>query len=283
MSKIVNTKDTELLITYAWSSKNHGISGHTFEVIDYFFLLNTHFNCKILIPEIIPFFEAIQDKYNLTPDQFTLIQSKTIQVDKPVFVACNNVLFVDGAWKNIQNLKLSYNKMFLFACGDKSINDINDENIKVLADHRIYGSLGINYNKKINFSIYKQHCKTSNIVMMYGTENCRMISEELINKYDNMLLIANDGFYDVEYLRPPVKNLFDKFGTYVYTPVPRKFDCSSRFIAECKFYNKEVIYEINYIEEDRGLYWRKHDVENDFDKVVLKENDAIINILKEVI
>jgi hypothetical protein len=37
-----------------------------------------------------------------------------------------------------------------------------------------------------------------------------------------------------------------------------EFDCSPRFVAECEFYNKEVIYEIDY--HDKGLAARLYDM-----------------------
>ena len=83
---------------------------------------------------------------------------------------------------------------------------------------------------------------------------------------------------------PPVDNLFDKFSTYIYTPVPRKWDCSPRFIAECKYYGKEVIYHnIDYWDVDLGLYWRKHDIDNEFDSLFLRDADEIIPILQGLI
>lgn len=39
----------------------------------------------------------------------------------------------------------------------------------------------------------------------------------------------------------PVSNIFDRFDTYIYTPTPKSWDCSSRFIPECKFYKKDVL------------------------------------------
>ena len=85
----------------------------------------------------------------------------------------------------------------------------------------------------------------------------------------------------------PVANIFSKFDTYIYTPTRSdlKFDCSPRFIAECKFYNKDVIYhdiDDDYLEEDTGLKWRRYDVENDFDSICLKRNDHIVDVVRSL-
>jgi hypothetical protein len=68
---------------------------------------------------------------------------------------------------------------------------------------------------------------------------------------------------------------------FYYTKVNKKFDCSPRFIAECEYYNKEVVYLIDYLEEDKGLFWRKYDIENNFKSIFLNENDEIIKIIKD--
>lgn len=39
----------------------------------------------------------------------------------------------------------------------------------------------------------------------------------------------------------PLDNIFNEFDTYIYTPTSKNWDCSSRLIPECKFFNKEVI------------------------------------------
>ena len=38
----------------------------------------------------------------------------------------------------------------------------------------------------------------------------------------------------------PLKDIFSLFDTYIYTPTPKSWDCSSRFIPECKFYKKAI-------------------------------------------
>lgn len=285
--KILHLKDIDILLTYSWCSKNHGICGHIFEVIDYYFVLKNHFKTKILIPEIINgFWDVIMDKYEFSEFELKDLKENIIFNQKPLFLSVNNIIFTDGSLTNIKNIKMSYKKRFLFACGDKSIQYNDDKNTFILQDPRVYNKVklnGIDYKKKINFKIYKKTCKQSESYMMYGTENCRLIDNEIIEKYKDkdLKIIANEGFYDFKIIKLPLKNLFDQFGTYIYTPVPRKFDCSSRLIPECKFYNKKVIYEIDYINEDLGLFYRVKDTQEDFYGLFLNENDDIISILKE--
>jgi hypothetical protein len=82
----------------------------------------------------------------------------------------------------------------------------------------------------------------------------------------------------------PVENIFEKFDTYIYTPTKGSFDCSPRFIAECKYYNKNIIYhdiDENYLNVDTGLKFRKYDIDNNFKSLLLNENDEIVSILKK--
>ena len=64
------------------------------------------------------------------------------------------------------------------------------------------------------------------------------------------------------------------------------FDCSPRLIAECKHYEKNVIYhniDEQLLKVDLGLKYRRHDIENDFDSIKLKPDDKIVSILHEIL
>jgi hypothetical protein len=36
----------DLWLSYTWSSNNHGICGHTYEIIDYYYILKNHFKLE---------------------------------------------------------------------------------------------------------------------------------------------------------------------------------------------------------------------------------------------
>lgn len=297
MSKILQLdKSYDLYISYSWGTVNHGICGHTFEVIEYFLLLKNHMKVGILLCEDITwetFEAAIIDKYNITQDELLHIKENTIFKNRPMVVTGNNILFTDGGVVNLSRVKLYFNNVLMFACGNKEIKDNDKENVYILQDDRVYEPVklnGINYKKKILFSRFKALSKEEDVIMLYGTKNCRGIKddtyEQLLEKYEKPFIVLGDTntLPDVNRMTSlslPVKNLFEKFSTYVYTPVARHFDCSPRFIAECKFYKKEVIYyDIDYWEEDLGLKWRKQDIDTDFSALHLTDNDDIINIIK---
>jgi hypothetical protein len=81
-------------------------------------------------------------------------------------------------------------------------------------------------------------------------------------------------------MEAPIKDFFNSFDTYIYTPVQRKFDCSPRLVTECFLHNKKVIMNLDY--DDLGLQTRYNDCVENLESLNLKENDDIIQIIEEV-
>jgi len=295
MSRIVNLKNYDLVITYSWHTNDQGICGHTFEVIEYFWILKDYFNVCILMAEnttIDDFIVAIKSKYNFTEDEIKIITNKIEFHYKPLLLMCNNILFTDGAYERIKLSNIYYKKMFLFSCGYMPIT--SDKNIYILQDHRIYKKAKVNsieYVKKILFSRFKEVNTHKNQTLIYATKNCRKLSVKyyqnlLNNTNDNYIVITNEEnkltFTSprITQIMMPVKDIFEHFNKYLYTPIDRQFDCSPRFIAECKYYNIEVQYDITYT--DKGLEARQSDLE-DLSKISLTKNDNIIKIISDII
>lgn len=298
MPKITQLDPTyNLWLTYSWSNNNHGICGHTFEVIDYYHILKDNFKTGILLAEDIDWktFEAsIRSKYNFSEIEIEDIKANTVFAKRPTLVKGSNIIFTDGGIVNNADKTLLFDNVFYLACGNKEIKDNNNEKVWILQDDRVYDPVnvnGINYKKKILFSRLKPIEQSKDAVLVYATKNCRNISnyDDLRQYGDNILVITNEENKPAElegftFVTPPVDNLFEQFTTYVYTPVTRKWDCSPRFIAECKHYGKNVLFHnIDYWDEDKGLYWRNWDIENDYDSLDLHYSDDIVNILKGII
>ncbi len=289
---ILNFRKTELIISYTWGDNNHGICGHTFEVIDYFWILKDYFDVKILLCEDITyniFKSAIENKYDFSTEEVNLIMNNTVFENRPYMIVCKNILFTDGDLSAINYMKIIFDKCFIFACGEKEIKNNQNPKIFVLQDHRIYETVitnSIEYVKKILFSRLKSINKHKNKTLLYGTKNCRKLDKDfykyLESKYsDDFILLVNEPIRisnRFQLLPMPVANLFEQFNKYIYTPVSKHFDCSPRFIAECKYYNIEVVYEIDY--KDIGLEVRREDLKH-IESISLNSNDEIIQILKE--
>jgi len=287
----------DIWLSYTWSNNNHGICGHTFEVIDYFYILKNHFKVGILLCEDIDWLtlqHAIESKYSFTSEEIQEIKRATIFANRPKVVKANSILFTDGGVVNMEDVVLLCNYVFYFACGNKEVKDNAKPNTYILQDDRVYEPVklnGINYKKRILFDKLKPIGQSKDRVLVYATKNCRDLdSYDDLRQYGNdILAITNaenkpEDIPGFEFVLPPVTNLFEQFQTYVYTPIKRKWDCSPRFIAECKYYNKEVVYHnIDYWETDLGLLWRKWDIDNDFESLFLTDSDDIIPILDRIL
>lgn len=292
--KILN--DAELYLTYSWNEYvNHGICGHTFEVIDYYLLLKKFFKVKILLAELSPeILKTALTKYDLTNEEILEVLDNTEFISKDIkLIKTTKILFTDGGFNCIKNLNIIADRIFIFACGTRSLQENTSNKYTILQDFRVYGETtynSIHYVKKILFNKLKKINTSIDRPMIYVTENCRYMSEEDIKKFiedtkiNKLLIVANKNEYNIEnieVLNPPVLNIFEQFSTYYYTPIARHFDCSPRFIAECKYYDKEVIYyNIDYLEDDLGLFYRFLDINTNFKSLFLTEEDEIINIIK---
>jgi hypothetical protein len=298
MSKIIRLDPSyDLWLTYSWSNTNHGICGHTFEVVDYYYILKDNFKTGILLAEDInweTFEQSIRSKYSFSEEEIADIKSNTVFANKPTLVQGKNILITDGGVINMQSVTLLFDNIFYFACGNKEIKDNDKDNVWVLQDYRVYEPVqrnGIDYKKRILFDKMRTIGPSADQVLVYATKNCRDITDySTFESYGKPVLVITNienkpkdrkGF---TFVTPPVENLFEQFSTYIYTPVKRKWDCSPRFIAECKYYGKEVVFHnIDYWDEDHGLRVRQWDIENDFDSLYLRSCDDIVNILKGII
>lgn len=297
MSKIAQLDPSyDLWLTYSWSSVNHGICGHTYEVIDYFYILKNYFKVGILLCEDTDwdtFEKSIRSKYAFTEEEILEYKNNTVLLNRPRLLRGKNILFTDGGIVNTRDLTLLFDNVIYFACGNKEVKNNTKNNSWILQDDRVYDSVkcnGINYKKKILFEKLKPISVSKDAVLVYATKNCRNLDsyEELSQYGNNILAITNKenkpkDIQGVTFVIPPVAELFEQFTTYVYTPVKRKWDCSPRFIAECKYYGKQVIYhDIDYWDTDLGLYWRKWDIDNNFESLFLTGDDEIVPILKRI-
>lgn len=295
MKPIFDFKNYDVTLTCELGAR-HGISGHIFELIEYFYYFKFwhNVNCNIFIPFEFDInnFKKCLEKYDFTEfEKQTILNSTTISND-PKIVVSNITVFVDGAI-NKQGYHCFYKteKKILIRCNED--RDLARGDV-VLQDSRLYGDLpnSVHYVKKLLFDKFKKvpECPTDT-ALIYATTNCRGLSFEYLNhlkqKYkniDDFLIISNSQFEVPEKFRleqVPVDNIFSKFNRYIYTQITSLkctvADCSPRFVAECKYFNREVLYDIPYFY--RGLNVRKFDIDNHFEKLFLTKSDPIINYI----
>jgi len=307
----------DLYLSMTWMhDNNHGICGHVYEIIDYYLLLRNKFKVGILICEDLDwetFERCIVLKYDIDPNVIREMKNNSLFCNRPKYVLGKNtsILFVDGGLLNAfypRGTVLLLKNIFSFKCSSADTHyNLPYKNITLLQDNRVYDDpdrdIAINYVKKIGFKYYKKIAKTdSNTAMLYLTTNCREICNisllDLVFEYgfENYMILTNDTFKysaivkdfpKISFPSMPVDDIFEKFDSYIYTPTGagiarRKFDCSPRFIAECAFYDKKIIYhdiDDEYLAVDTGLKWRKYDIENNFSSLYLEDSDDLIDIL----
>jgi hypothetical protein len=131
--------------------------------------------------------------------------------------------------------------------------------------------------------------------MVYATKNCRGTEEwgPIVSKkypgYNIMVLCNSENRgVDTDVIKHyvvPVTDLWNKFLVYYYTPTRGGMDCSPRFLAECRHYNKPVSLDpvvdtTEYMAQDPGLRVRLMDIEESWDLLHLQGDDEIIDILQ---
>lgn len=284
------------LILSCGLDSDHGVSGHLFELIEYYYYFKFYkkINCCILIPfnfKIELFIKALS-KYTFTSNEIGDIVKNTI-IKSDIKVIKGNILFVDGFKSYFKNVIID-GKIYGFRC---ALNSGFNDGI-IFQDTRIYSdykSNSIHYIKKILFDKYKlinSHC--DNNALIYATRNCRGLSEQYFNNFKfsnekkfNKIYVVSEKpypFLDPPFIniQPPIDNIFEIFETFIYTPINtnycKEFDCSPRFPAECRFYNKKIIYDIPFIYN--GLKVRLYDIDHHFDKLFLTKDDCLCELMR---
>ena len=315
-SKIKSIIDYDLVISTSWHNPNnneapeHGISGHTFEMIEYFWYTKMYMNSCLLWTETMNeelLLSVLESKYNFNEKEIEIILSHSIYMFRPKILRVKNILLVDGSINRDKGIVLIYDHMFLFSCGSRDNHLISNKKITILQDYRIYesGARTKNYKKKILFNRLKSVRNVKHQSFLYLTTNCRYLSVDEVkkciksfdhifahchdrgwiigtNNIDTYSSLEKDGYAKVKKL--PIENFMEEFNHYVYTPVERRFDCSNRLLAECKYYDKIIsLYNVDddYLEQDLGLKYRLEDIK-DLDSISLirKDRDEIIDILR---
>lgn len=330
-------KFNKTIITYSWSKEpeiSHRISGHLFEAIDYFL---DNRNIKILLPEINELrinqcIKAIKYKYK---QELLPIIFDSIVFGRPKLFICNNLILCDGIppaseiitnklelwlcgkdfWWVTKNrlvnntfntLKLNFKKEIYQNYLDNLINKIQE--LKKYSKKSFNLDIDNSFIKKINIEYYKTNFIFENNILIYGTGNCRSLSEleniDLqikdiiesiklilkkhkcnqilligINKKDQKFIDLFSCFFkelniDLKIILEddlPIENFHEKFNIYLYTPTAKNWDCSSRLIRECKEYNKNI-YFTNFVKEKLS---ENYGLKYLIDELNIKENDEI--------
>ena len=294
----------DITITYEPSSiEINRICGHTFEAFDLYLFLKDFLpdlEIKILIQDKIKntlIKRSFQEKYNIPFDRI----SKDIifkQFKKKIDFFVSNIFINTSGLDDDKLKKYKFSHYISFRCNPfKKL--IDKENFYYFFDTRVYKRFNdpelkkskiFHSVKKFYFKYYKKINKTENRKLIYLNSNLRKIDIDYYKrKYQNVLFVSGNKFEHPDVIQAPVKNLFEKFDTYIYTPIQRQFDCSPRLLTESFYYNKKIIFDFDFKEYagpdygDTGLYWRWYDIQNNFNSLIYDENDELLLFLKKIL
>jgi len=289
------------------------LSGHFYVCFEYYMLLKDHFKTLVFLVhdyDRLIFLKAIEDKYDLTKEELFEFNSNLV-ILKPYEFFDNKICrqFVTKLFFYVELLDyedlLDSNQVIVtkhvggFRCEPKLERlESHHRKIHILQDYRIYGDNFFshhihNYVKKILFDRFNtiKRKNIGKVAWIYMPPGAREQSEEyvwsVINKYNfKKYILLSDVKIDnprVECYDKYVPFVFEKFDVYIYGPVLRKFDCSSRIITESSCFGKGIILNIDYREEDAGLHQRLLDIETDIDSLKINKDDQIIDIIRGII
>lgn len=304
MSSILNLKHYDLVFTTSFENL-HGISGHLYEMIDYYYVCScAGINCAILLSDGTSkdlFKSAVTNKYTFTQSELNSMLANTIEHARPKIIMANVLCIADGS-SRLNGSTVYADNVLLLRCFDKNFDYFATHNsIKhtyLLHDTTVYLDTPPvttkHYVKKILWSKYQAPTQIdTETALMYLTTNCRQLSTDDIVKitekynYNNYLIVTNQpdvyqGLPDnIQVVAAPVHNIFEQFDAYIYTSTAKQFDCSPRFIVECALYNKTVHYEIDY--EDLGIAARRRAIDKDINELELTVNDEFVKLVKDLV
>ena len=291
------SKIPKILITYGQADDEiNRICGHTFEAFDLYFFLKDYLpgiDIKILIMDKLKtslLKEAFEDKYDLN---FNNIK-KDIIIDRNNKIKYAEIIIYTSGIAKYHYPQFASKCFISFRC-NPNLEFINEKNVFYFLDKRVYDSFDLKFPentiqsvKKFYFKYYKKNLKSENKNLIYLNSALRNINiSDYKKKYKNLLFVSGGKYDNSDVLEAPVKNLFEQFDTYIYTPIQRRFDCSPRLLTESYFYNKKIIFDFNFKEYagpdygDTGLYWRWHDIQNNFNDLIYNEDDELLKFIKK--
>lgn len=143
-----------------------------------------------------------------------------------------------------------------------------------LCDKEVYpNGHGDHFEKTINFSLYKTPKDDIMFKYLFLGTNKEYYNElsDVVPNYESHGILTMQG---EDYLNPdwnnvsaPVQNLMGMFETYVYNK--QTFDPAPRIIMECKYFNKEIIYNRSADMIDGGsVYMNREPQEPNLEEIV---------------
>lgn len=178
---------------------------------------------------------------------------------------------------------------------------IRKDKILMLYDERIFNPARCllyaheKYTRSIYFDLMRPHnkCRESTMFTMVTDHKCYEVDDlyEIMAQYNrpHYTIFTKEQWFEkysvlesnqVEVIKTPCMNYMSLFDEHIYLPSLRHLDPSPRLIPECKWFDKKIIYhDFPNVSKDGG-YWRYKDTKTDFNSLVMKPNDKIIDYIE---
>jgi hypothetical protein len=307
MTAILNIKKYDLVFATSFETM-HGVTGHIFEMIEYCFVCRRNgINAAMALldgTDVNLLIGLLTSKYNFNNEEVADLTANIIVFTQPKIILANNMCIVDGS-PRFGSCTIYADNVFLLRCYDGELDFFsNNKTIKrthLLQDFSMYTERYehldievVDYNKKLLWDrYYTPKSVKTNTAMFYMMNRCKARPPDEVESYMvkhsfDYYLIITDVPQRYQHLasdqvlieQVPIINLFERFDTYIYTPVT-KVDCSPRFMVECAVFGKDIIYEIEYL--DPGILARQRGIDAGVDTLLLKDNDPFIEYVNRYI
>lgn len=292
--KVIDLSHYEVVLSTGLKAR-HAFSGHTFELLEYWYYLrvlngiDAAILCTAHPPEIL--LQVARERYAFSAEVIEALTQHLYDGTEVLLAKLPIALWVDGCSHYHKTATAVAKRNIAFACNNSEDLDRMD---LVLGDTRLYDFPCDHYIKKLLFSCFKPltSAPSQPTAMLYCTYQARQLQPGYIEtlakrfpQFSEFILVTNDNVTEtdrIKVLRPPVPDLFERFTAYIYSPLkidwPSQMgvgDCSPRFPAECRFYGKDVLIDAPI---NRGLQVRLHDTE-DLSHIALTKDDPLKNFI----
>lgn len=171
----------------------------------------------------------------------------------------------DYSYDQILTLNLLFNNKLISVYSnnhpieyDLALTHFKTKRVVDLCDKEVYpGGIGNHFEKRINFSIYKDpidNIQYEHLLLGTNKEYYKTV-KRIANRYKDYTILAYESQQldnSLNHIFAPVDNLLGLFNTYVYTK--EAFDPAPRLLQECRYYGKNMIYQRKREDDGGGVY-----------------------------
>lgn len=222
--------------------------------------------------------KSIKSKYSIYKDVFF----EFTPVDEEILILGRSMLTIaylnrdQYNYDQLLNLHLLFSNKLISVYSEnhpiqyqEALQYFNPSSVIDLCDYDVYPhGVGKHFEKRINFSIYKEPKNDIQFENLFLGTN-RRYYETVENVLPTIqgtyaILTCNDTFINkkLNNIFSPVENLLGIFNTYIYTK--STFDPAPRLIQECIYFNKKIVYNRDTTIRDGGSVYYNREIKEPY-------------------